>query len=170
MAEGRLYFGKRKKISGPHGICPGHSTGSVRAAPREMTMAPVYITTKEAARHITAKYGVPCSPNWLAKIRSIGGSPPYHPIGRNIYYRVAELDEWFERRVGPRRTSTSDAAACDRRTWEATFASQDEGPEQLDERYTGDPAFDEVTRLEDEAFDLDAAIDAQAKKYRGFNT
>ena len=123
----------------------------------ETTMAPTYLSTKEAARHITAKYGVPCSPNWLAKICSTGGSPPYYPIGRNIYYRPLELEEWFESRVGHQRTSTSDEpVSC-----EEDF--------DLDEPWrTDDPAFDEVTRLENQAFDLDAAINDAAEKHHSF--
>jgi hypothetical protein len=114
----------------------------------EMTMEPRYLTTKEAARYVTTKYGVSCSPNTLAKIRSTGGSPAYHPIGRRVYYLPHELEAWSENRVGYCRTSTSDQPYVD-----------DEAPDLDDQWRTGDPAFDEITRLENEAFDdLDAAI------------
>jgi hypothetical protein len=96
-------------------------------------MVPRYLTTKDAARHVTARFGVSCSPNWLAKIRSTGGSAPYYPIGRRIYYLPHELETWFENRVGGRRISTSDHP------------------------YVGDEGFDldDEFRIRDDEIDLD---------------
>jgi hypothetical protein len=45
------------------------------------------------------------APQTLAKLRSVGGGPPFVKIGRNVYYVRADLDEWLAVR---RRRSTSD--------------------------------------------------------------
>lgn len=42
----------------------------------------------------------------LAKLRSIGGGPPFCKLGRSVVYRVADLDEWVMRR---RRDFTAEA-------------------------------------------------------------
>jgi hypothetical protein len=114
-------------------------------------MATEYIGTKEAARHITMKYGVPCSPNWLAKIRSTGESAPFYRIGRNIYYRMPELEQWFEGRVVHR---TSRSTLNDRRAWEARDIEYHHVG-LTKKSVTGDPFFDEITRIELEAPDLE---------------
>ena len=110
-----------------------------------------YITTKEAARHITQKYGAPCSPNWLAKIRSTGGSAPFHRIGRNVFYRLPDLEQWFEGRIAHRTSSRP--TLNDRRAWEARDIEYHHAG--LSKKWiTGDPAFDEITWIESEGPDL----------------
>lgn len=41
----------------------------------------------------------------LAKLRCIGGGPVFYKIGKNVYYKSADLDEWLANR---RRRSTSE--------------------------------------------------------------
>lgn len=43
----------------------------------------------------------------LAKMRCMGGSPPFLKLGRRIAYRRADLDSWLEAR---RAINTCDAA------------------------------------------------------------
>ena len=116
-------------------------------------MVAQYNSTQDAARHITMKYGVPCSPNWLAKIRSTGGSAPFYRIGRNVFYLLPELEQWFESRIA-RRTSRS--TLYDRRAWE-TQDIEYHHPGLSKAFVTGDTAFDEITRIEFEAPDLEKA-------------
>ena len=42
----------------------------------------------------------------LAKLRSIGGGPPFVKLGSKVFYPVAELDAWIVSH--PLRSSTSD--------------------------------------------------------------
>lgn len=42
----------------------------------------------------------------LAKLRCVGGSPPFYKVGRQVLYERTELDQWLDTR---RRRSTSDA-------------------------------------------------------------
>jgi excisionase family DNA binding protein len=44
----------------------------------------------------------------LAKLRCVGGSPPFYKVGRQVLYDRSDLDAWLNDR---RRTSTSDVAA-----------------------------------------------------------
>lgn len=41
----------------------------------------------------------------LAKLRSIGGGPPFRKLGAKVFYPVAELDSWIESH--PLRASTA---------------------------------------------------------------
>ena len=43
----------------------------------------------------------------LAKLRCVGGSPPFYKVGRQVLYDRAELDAWLDER---RRISTSSRA------------------------------------------------------------
>jgi hypothetical protein len=48
------------------------------------------------------------APQTLAKLRCVGGGPPYYKIGKNVFYKVDDLDAWLD---GRRRSSTSDQRA-----------------------------------------------------------
>lgn len=62
----------------------------------------------EAAAYVVAKWGVPLSPNTLAKLAVIGGGPPYRVIFRYPLYEAADLDHWVFSRLSRKRRSTSD--------------------------------------------------------------
>jgi hypothetical protein len=110
-------------------------------------MTPRYLTPKEASRYINTKYGVSRSPNTLAKLRSMGGSPAYYTIGRHIYYLPQDLDEWIVVRILGHRTSTSDLPY-------EVF--------DLDNKWrTRDPTFGEITPAEYEAMDAELALAAK---------
>ena len=59
-------------------------------------IAPAVMNTEEAAQYLGL------SPATLETWRSLGGGPPYIPLGRKkrgwIRYRKAALDEWLESR------------------------------------------------------------------------
>jgi hypothetical protein len=68
---------------------------------------PRFLRRAEAAAYIQAKYGFPCSRQWLAKLAVTGGGPVYHKAGRTPIYPPAGLDAWAESRIGEARRSTS---------------------------------------------------------------
>jgi hypothetical protein len=70
-----------------------------------------FLRRKQAADHIIRVWGIPISPRTLAKLAVVGGGPPFRKAGRFPMYEPADLDAWIERRLGPKRTSTSDQAA-----------------------------------------------------------
>ncbi len=62
----------------------------------------------QAARYVTDKFNIPCSPRTLAKLACIGGGPLHRLAGRFPLYEPEDLDEWCRSRIGPKRRSTSD--------------------------------------------------------------
>ncbi len=58
-----------------------------------------WFTTPEAAQHLRV------STQWLEKLRSWGGGPDFHRLGRRVLYRRSALDNWAAARV---YSSTSD--------------------------------------------------------------
>lgn len=69
-----------------------------------------YLTRQEAAEYLSAK-GAPYAKNTLQKFASIGGGPVYRRIGNKTLYAPADLDRWFEEKMSPPITSTSDLFA-----------------------------------------------------------
>jgi hypothetical protein len=67
-----------------------------------------FLRRKQAADHISRVWGIPISPRTLAKLAVVGGGPMFRKAGRFPMYEPADLDAWIERRLGPKRTSTSD--------------------------------------------------------------
>ena len=59
-----------------------------------------YLGRNEAARYIRARYGFPCSRQWLAKLAVLGGGPIFRKAGRNPIYAPADLDDWAMSRIG----------------------------------------------------------------------
>ena len=70
-----------------------------------------FLRRKQAADYISRSWGIPLSPRTLAKLAVVGGGPPFRKAGRFPMYEPADLDAWVERRLGPKRTSTSDRVA-----------------------------------------------------------
>jgi hypothetical protein len=67
-----------------------------------------YLSRTEAAQYIRARYGFPCSRQWLAKLAVLGGGPIFRKAGRNPIYAPADLDDWAMARIGEPQRSTSD--------------------------------------------------------------
>jgi hypothetical protein len=72
-----------------------------------MGFSPYYLCRDDAARHVREKWGLPCSPKWLAKLAVVGGGPVYRKAGRTPLYATDDLDVWANGRIGARRSSTS---------------------------------------------------------------
>ncbi len=70
------------------------------------------------------------SRSWLAKLRLTGDGPPYVKLGRQVRYRLSDLEAWLQGQV---RRSTSEARrrACEtsRETRAASLRRKDEPTE-----------------------------------------
>jgi hypothetical protein len=73
---------------------------------------PRYLRRGEAAAHVYAKWGIPCSPKTLAKLAVIGGGPVFRKAGRLPLYSASDLDAWAEGRISKPVRSTSELAAA----------------------------------------------------------
>lgn len=73
-----------------------------------MDASPIFLMRIDAARHVRNKWGLPCSPRWLAKLAVVGGGPLYRKAGKTPLYAPADLDSWAQSRIGAPRRSTSD--------------------------------------------------------------
>lgn len=66
------------------------------------------MTRKEAARHITATYGIPMSPLTLDTLASTGGGPIFCKFGRRALYDPGDIEGWVKKRMTRKYSSTSD--------------------------------------------------------------
>lgn len=66
------------------------------------------MTRKEAARYITARFGIPISPLTLDTLASTGGGPKFRKWGRRALYEVTDIEGWVTQRMSRKYSSTSD--------------------------------------------------------------
>ena len=65
-----------------------------------------YLTRGQAAEYCI-KQGLPVSPKTLAKYACVGGGPKFRKFGKmRVVYKIADLDEWIERRLSDTFTAT----------------------------------------------------------------
>jgi hypothetical protein len=74
-----------------------------------MLSSPEYLRRKSAAQYVREHWGVPCSPNTLAKLATIGGGPVFQRSGRIPLYTSDNLDRWVESKLSKPMRSTSDS-------------------------------------------------------------
>ena len=70
--------------------------------------SPKYLRRKPAAQYVREHWGLPCSPNTLAKLAVIGGGPIYRRVGRIPLYTIEDLDRYVEDKLGKQLRSTSE--------------------------------------------------------------
>jgi hypothetical protein len=76
---------------------------------REAAKPDRLLRRSEAAKYVTDKYGIPCSPKTLAKLACVSSEgPPFRLAGRFPLYPVSGLDKWAESKIGPLVRSTSE--------------------------------------------------------------
>jgi hypothetical protein len=92
-----------------------------------MITAPEYMRRKSAAEYVRARWGVPCSPNTLAKLATIGGGPVFRRSGRTPLYTADNLDRWVESKLSRPMRSTSDVADARHHEAKQVFASPTSG-------------------------------------------
>lgn len=73
---------------------------------------PVRMRRHDASAYLLDEHGVRLSTATLAKLAVVGGGPPFRLDGRFPLYDRADLDDFATKRLGPRRTSTSDKQAA----------------------------------------------------------
>ncbi len=127
-------------------------------------MATRLLRRDEAAQHLQS-FGLRTTQASLATMASRGGGPRFLKIGRSCLYDEGELDGWIQQRCTGWLDSTSTEHG---HRVEGLFARMQDVGEIPTE--TGQPAFDEVTRLliEEDVFQaqMTAAI---AKNDEQFN-
>jgi hypothetical protein len=69
-------------------------------------MQAMFKRRREAADYIQQR-GLPCSPNTLAKLASIGGGPAYQRFGKAAVYTAANLDAYIEKKLSAPRASAT---------------------------------------------------------------
>jgi hypothetical protein len=52
--------------------------------------------------------GLKVAPNYLAKLRTVGGGPLYRKFGRHPLYDDVDLDKWADEKLGVPLRSTSE--------------------------------------------------------------
>jgi hypothetical protein len=67
-----------------------------------------FLRRKPAAQYLREHWGLPCSPNTLAKLAVVGGGPTYRRAGRIPLYSIEDLDRYVEKKLGKEQRSTSD--------------------------------------------------------------
>jgi hypothetical protein len=72
---------------------------------------PALLRRNKAAAYVQDTYGLPCSPQWLAKLAVIGGGPTFCKASRFPLYDRADLDSWAKGRIGPRVKITAELSA-----------------------------------------------------------
>jgi hypothetical protein len=70
---------------------------------------PARMRRKQASEYLLEQHGVSLSPATLAKLAVIGGGPSFRKDGPFPLYERGGLDTFADARLGPLRTSTSDA-------------------------------------------------------------
>lgn len=80
--------------------------GQPSRPPDTVSPASPYFTNREAAAYLRL------SPQTLEKYRVIGGGPRFRKLGRRVFYTLADLKEWGDKRICD---STSDPAWSDGR-------------------------------------------------------
>ncbi len=87
-----------------------HHDSRVAAEPRtEQPPSPERrVRRKEAARYLTEVWGIPTSPNTLAKLAVTGGGPSYRKAGRIPLYEITALDNFARTKLSPLVSSTSE--------------------------------------------------------------
>lgn len=114
---------------------------------------------EEAARFLRAN-GLRTTAASLATMATRGGGPPYFKIGKHCFYWQIDLEMWVEQRCsGPLdSTSTTQGKRLD------DIFEQD-GDLEESPFDTGQPGFDEITRLLCEEAAMQGFIDSARAKY-----
>jgi len=114
---------------------------------------------EEAARFLRAN-GLRTTAASLATMATRGGGPPYFKIGKRCFYWQIDLEMWVEQRCSGLLDSTSTTQG--KRLDDIFEQDQDLEEAPFD---TGQPGFDEITRLLCEEAAMQGFIDSARAKY-----
>lgn len=70
----------------------------------------IRLMTEEASNYLRVTHGVRRAPNYLAKLRVVGGGPTFAKFGRHVLYTPGALDAWVQQQLSAPLHSTSDGA------------------------------------------------------------
>lgn len=113
----------------------------------------------EAAR-LLQSHGMRTTAASLATMATRGGGPPYFKIGKLCMYRLCDLEDWMSKRCSGLLDSTSTMKG---RQMNELFESECDLEDDL--FHTGQPEFDEVTRLLEEEAEMQEFIDTAGTRY-----
>jgi hypothetical protein len=71
-----------------------------------------YLRRRLASQYLQDRWGIRCSPGYLAKLAVIGGGPPFRKANRDPLYAPADLDAWAESRISAPMNSTAELSAA----------------------------------------------------------
>lgn len=110
-----------------------------------------WYSRQDAAQFLRNTYAMRTTPAGLATMASRGGGPIMHKEGRYAKYRESDLIDWARLRCsGPlNSTSSPKGSMAPAHLFERVYDAGDL-PDPLNIFDTGDPKFDEITRLLDE--------------------
>lgn len=75
-----------------------------------------FLRRSEAATYVRARYGMPCSTQWLAKLACVStDGPVFRLAGRTPLYAPEDLDKWVEARLSEPMCATGIPAATKKR-------------------------------------------------------
>lgn len=114
---------------------------------------------EEAARFLRAN-GLRTTAASLATMATRGGGPPYFKIGKHCFYWQIDLEMWVAQRCSGLLDSTSTTQG--KRLDDIFEQDQDLEESPFD---TGQPGFDEITRLLCEEAAMQGFIDSARAKY-----
>lgn len=89
----------RKRAAKPRPQEPARKTPAPSNAPPAASTQKLVYATKDAAKYVGL------SPKTLERLRTKGGGPRFHKLGRRVVYREEDLEQWLQERA---RRSTSD--------------------------------------------------------------
>lgn len=116
--------------------------------------------SRDGAAQFLQAHGLRTTAASLATMATRGGGPPFFKIGKYAFYWQLDLEEWMKQRCTDLldSTSTSQGKRID------DLFEQDEDLEDLPLE-TGQPAFDEITRLLSEEAAMQGFIEKAGTKY-----
>lgn len=118
------------------------------------------IYNRQDAARLLREFGLRTTPASLATMATRGGGPRYFKNGKICLYRQSDLEEWLLLRSSDLLDSTSTSQG---KHLDAPFEQAEDLQDSLSD--TGQPAFDEVTRLLHEEAVMQSFIDAAGTKY-----
>lgn len=116
----------------------------------------------EAAAYLKA-FGLRTTPASLATMATRGGGPPFLKIGRYCMYQLRDLEDWLAQRSTGLLDSTSTLSG---RAVDGLFNDNEidnDGEGSIFD--TGEPGFDEITKLLHEEASLQEQIDTAGVNY-----
>ena len=76
-------------------------------------MSDSFLPPRGACRLLFEEFGIKRAPATLAKLRVVGGSPPFRKVNRAVLYAASDLRTWASAALSIKHNSTSDRGSPD---------------------------------------------------------